>query len=127
MTTNLAFHHTAEAESPAFLHAVAELAQRRPVVTSRAVYNLQGNKLLDSGASLDAGVYAKLLSQPLAMRLDECVATEAAIDSAGLRKAAAAAMRSLPFFAAMAPDDVSRDALLDAVAAIPLPAPVAFS
>ncbi len=126
MTTTSASQDIAEAESPAFLHAVAELAQRRPVVASRAVYNLQGNKLLDGGASLDAGVYAKLLSQPLAMRLDECVTTEAAIDSAGLRKAAVAAMRSLPFFAAMAPDDASRDALLDAVAAIPLPAPVAF-
>jgi HD-GYP domain-containing protein (c-di-GMP phosphodiesterase class II) len=117
---------TAEAESPAFLRAVAELAQRRPVMASRAVYNLRGDKLLDNGASLDAGVYARLLAQPLAMRLDECVATDEAIDSASLRKAAAAAMRSLPFFAAMAPDDGSRDALLDAVATIPLPAPVAF-
>lgn len=126
MTPTSASHDTAEAESPAFLHAVAELAQRRPVMTSRPVCNVQGRQLLDSGARLDAGVVAQLLSQPLAMRLDECVATEESIDSAGLRKAAAAAMRSLPFFAAMAPDDAARDALLDAVAAIPLPAPVAF-
>lgn len=126
MTSTPVSHDTAEAESPAFLHAVADLAQRRPVLTSRTVCNLQGQQLLDSGARLDAGGVARLLSQPLAMRLDECVATEDAIDSAGLRKAAAAAMRSLPFFAAMAPDDASRDALLDAVAAIPLPAPVAF-
>mgnify|MGYP002083640992 CR=1 FL=1 len=67
------------------------------------------------GARIDAGVVARLLSQPLAMRLDECVATEETIDSAGLRKAAAAAMRSLPFFAAMAPDDAARDALFDVV------------
>lgn len=126
MTPTPASHDTAEAESPAFLYAVAELAQRRPVLTSRAVCDVQGRQLLDSGARLDAGVVARLLSQPLAMRLDECVATEETIDSAGLRKAAAAAMRSLPFFAAMAPDDAARDALFDAVAAIPLPAPVAF-
>jgi HD-GYP domain-containing protein (c-di-GMP phosphodiesterase class II) len=126
MTPTPVSHPTAEAESPAFLHAVADLAQRRPVVASRAVCNLQGQTLLDSGARLDAGLYTLLLAQPLAMRLDECVATEETIDSAGLRKAAVAAMRSLPFFAAMAPDDAARDALLDAVAAIPLPAPVAF-
>lgn len=126
MTSTPAFHDTAETESPAFLHAVAELAQRRPVLASRPVCNLQGQQLIESGARLDAGVLAQLLSQPLAMRLDECVATEESIDSAGLRKAASAAMHSLPFFAAMAPDAAAREALLVAVAAIPLPAPVAF-
>ncbi|MDP3823734.1 MAG: HD domain-containing phosphohydrolase [Burkholderiales bacterium] len=126
MTPTLASHDSAEAESPAFLHAVAELAQRRAVVTARAVYNLQGAKLVDSGVSLDAALVGTLQAQPLAMRLDECVATDDAIDAARLRKAAADAIRSLPFFAAMAPDDESREALLDAVAAIPLPAPVAF-
>ena len=126
MTSTLASHDAADAESPAFLHAVAELARRRPVLATRAVYNLNGDKLLDSGASFDAGMAEAMLSQPLAMRLDECVATENTIDAAGLRKAAAAAIRGLPFFAAMAPDDAVRDALLDAVATIPLPAPVAF-
>jgi HD-GYP domain-containing protein (c-di-GMP phosphodiesterase class II) len=126
MTPTPVSHTTAEAESPAFLHAVADLAQRRAVVTSRAVCNLQGHTLLDSGASLDAALCAGLLAQPLAMRLDECLVTEEAVDAAGLRKAAVAAMRTLPFFAAMAPDDAAREALLDAVAAIPLPAPVAF-
>ncbi len=117
---------SADAESPAFLHAIAELAQRRPLSTARAVHNLRGEKLLDAGVSLDPASVATLLEQPLAVRLDECVATEAPIDAAGLRKAAADAIRSLPFFAAMAADAGARDALLDAVAAIPLPAPVAF-
>ena len=81
MTPTPASHDSAEAESPAFLHAVAELAQRRAVVATRAVYNLKGDKLLDSGASLDAARVDTLMAQPLAMRLDECLATESAIDA----------------------------------------------
>ena len=126
MTSTPAAHDPADAESPAFLHAVAELARRRPVLTTRAVYGLQGDKLLEGGATLDASLVDTLQSRPLAMRLDECVAADDTIDAAGLQKAAADAIRSLPFFAAMAADDASRDALLDAVATIALPAPVAF-
>ncbi|MEO8807958.1 MAG: HD domain-containing phosphohydrolase [Burkholderiaceae bacterium] len=126
MTPTPASHDPADAESPAFLHAVAELARRRPVLTSRAVYSQGGEKLLEGGMTLDAGLVETLLSQPLAMRLDECLATDGAIDAVGLRKAATDAIRSLPFFAAMAADDTSREALLEAVAGVPLPAPVAF-
>jgi HD domain len=49
-----------------------------------------------------------------------------AVDAASLQKAAADAIDSMPFFAAMAPDAGARAALLDAVAAMALPAPVAF-
>ncbi len=51
---------------------------------------------------------------------------DTAIDTASLRQAAADAIGSMPFFAAMAPDATARDGLLDAVSAIPLPAPVVF-
>lgn len=126
MSPKPASHESADAESPAFLHAVAELAQRRPLRTTRAICNLRGDPLIDGGVSLDAAGVGALMAQPLAMRLDECVHADAAIDAAGLRKAAADAIRSLPFFAAMATDETARDGLLDAVAAIALPAPVAF-
>ena len=116
----------ADAESPAFLRAVTALARSRPVLTSRAIYNREGVKLLEGGVSLDASLYDKLLSHPLAMRLDECLTTDPAISAAGLHDAAAAVIARLPFFAAMAPEGTARDALLRAVAQIPLPRPVVF-
>ena len=118
--------HTADAESPAFLRAVVELAQRRPVITARAIYDHAGVKLIDAAVPVDASLYDRLAAKRITHRLDECVVTDAPVSAAILREAAAAALERLPFFAAMAPDAAARDTLLQAVAAIPLPGPVAF-
>jgi hypothetical protein len=40
--------------SPAFVKAVSQMAAQRPVVTSRAIYNHQGTKLLEGGVQVDA-------------------------------------------------------------------------
>ncbi len=113
-------------EDPAFLKAVTELAKRRPVVTSRAIHNLQGIKLLEGGVVIDEGLYERLLSHRLSRPLDESLNGGTAMTGAALVEAAEAAMARWPFFALMGQSGRVRSMLLEAIKAIPLPAPVVF-
>ncbi|MES2099669.1 MAG: HD domain-containing phosphohydrolase [Pseudomonadota bacterium] len=113
-------------ESPAFLRAVSDMGARRPVATSRAIYNHQGIKLLEGGLAVDGGLYDRLLSHRLSAPLDESLATDSPVTGALLREAAEAAMARLPFFGLMGPAGRVRSMLLQSIEAIPLPPPVAF-
>jgi HD domain len=113
-------------ESPAFLRAVTQLGQQRRVVTSKAVYNHQGVKLLEGGVQIDSGLYDRLVSHRLKSPLDESVQTDPPLTGAVLREAAEAAMARWPFFGAMGAAGRVRGMLLQSIEAIPLPAPVAF-
>lgn len=114
------------AESPAFLRAVSEMGARRPVSTSRAIYNHQGIKLLEGGVAVDGGLYDRLLAHRLSGPLDESLESDAPVSGVMLREAAEAAMARLPFFALMGPAGRVRSMLLQSIEAIPLPQPVAF-
>ncbi len=114
------------AESPAFLRAVDEMSARRPVATSRAIYNHQGIKLLEGGVQVDGRLYDRLLAHRLSGPLDESLGSDAPVTGAQLREAAEAAMARQPFFGLMGPPGRVRGMLLQAIEAIPLPAPVAF-
>ncbi len=109
-----------------FLKAVTELGQRRPVVTSRAIYNDRGIKLLEGGVAVDATLYERLVTHRLQAPLDECVASEPAVTGALLRATAEAIAARLPFFAQMVPPGRIGSMVLEAIEAIPLPGPVAF-
>jgi len=113
-------------ESPAFLRAVSEMGARRPVVTSRAIHNHQGIKLLEGGVAVDGGLYDRLLSHRLSGPLDESLESDAPVTGRVLREAAEAAMARLPFFGLMGPAGRVRSMLLQSIEAIPLPGPVAF-
>ena len=116
-----------EAEpSPAFLHAVAELAMEQPVTTTQPIFNAQGIKLLEGGVKVDRGLYERLVSHRLSRPLDECVDAEPGVDARLLREAALAAMVQWPFFARMAPPGRTREIVLEAIAAVPLPKPIAL-
>ena len=117
---------SAAAESPAFLRALTEMAQQRPITTSRAIYNHQGIKLLEGGVQIDASLYDRLLVHRLAVPLDESVESDDAVTGAALREAAEAALARWPFFALMAPAGRVRSMLLQSIEAIPLPQPVAL-
>jgi HD-GYP domain-containing protein (c-di-GMP phosphodiesterase class II) len=114
------------AASPAFLKAVTELGQRRPVVTSRAIYNDRGVKLLEGGVAIDASLYDRLVAHRLREPLDECVDSDPAVNPAVLRETARGIVEASPFFAQMAPSGRMRSMVLEAIEAIPLPRPVAF-
>jgi hypothetical protein len=114
------------AESPAFLRAVSDMGARRPVATSRAIYNHQGIKLLEGGMAIDGGLYDRLLTHRLSAPLDESLESDSPVTGALLREAAEAAMACLPFFGLMGPPGRARSMLLQSIEAIPLPPPVAF-
>ncbi len=114
------------AESPAFLRAVTQLGQKRPVTTSRAIYNHQGIKLLEGGVQIDATLHDRLLVHRLSAPLDESIESGPLVNGAALREAAEAAMARWPFFALMGPPGRVRSMLLQSIEAIPLPRPVAF-
>jgi HD-GYP domain-containing protein (c-di-GMP phosphodiesterase class II) len=111
-------------ESPAFLQAVTELGRTRQVVTSQPIFNAQGVKLLEGGATVDQGLYERLVSHRLSRPLDECVEAEPAVDARLLREAALAAIERWPFFARMAPAGRTREIVLASLAAVPLPKPI---
>jgi HD-GYP domain-containing protein (c-di-GMP phosphodiesterase class II) len=116
----------AVANSPPFLKAVAQLSQQRKVVTSRAIFNQQGIKLLESGMQLDESLYDRLVSHRLAAPLDESVSSDSALDGQTLREAAQAAMERWPFFGLMGPSGRVRSMLLQCIEGIALPRPVVF-
>src|SRR5450755_3968228 len=124
MTAAVAAAAPETGESPAFLQAVADLGRTRQVTTSEAIYNAQGIKLLEGGARVDQGLYERLVSHRLARPLDECVDAEPSVDAKVLREAASAAFERWPFFARTAPAGRTREIVLEAIAAVPLPKPV---
>ena len=111
---------------PAFVDAVAELGARRTVRTSQAIYNTQGLKLLEGGVAIDRTLYDKLFSHRLSLPLDECIDPGPGTDGESLAGNARAATLRHPFFARVAPAGDSGRMLLDAIAAIRLPKPVAL-
>lgn len=117
---------TVVSESPAFLRAVSQMAERQPVVTARAIYNQQGVKLLEGGQQVDGGLYDRLLAHRLSAPLDESIECDPPVTGAQLREAAEAAMARFAFFGLMGPPGRVRGMLLQAIEAIPLPAPIAF-
>ena len=114
----------ATVESPAFLQAVAGLGGKRTITTSQPIYNAQGVKLLEGGATIDQGLYERLVSHRLSLPLDECVDAGAPFSAAVLRDAAAAAIARWPLFARIAPAGSVGKELVDALAAVVVPKPV---
>ena len=114
-------------ETPAALvQAVVELGTQRPIRTSQAIYNTQGLKLLEGGVTIDGSLYDRLLSHRLALPLDECIDASPSVDAGVLGEAARAAIARWPFFARVAPGDAAGKQVLDALASLRLPKPIAL-
>jgi HD-GYP domain-containing protein (c-di-GMP phosphodiesterase class II) len=111
---------------PAFIDAVAQLGATRAVRTSQAIYNAQGVKLLEGGVTIDQTLYDKLFSHRLSLPLDECIDPGPGTDAASLAAAARAAAERWPFFARVVPANAAGRALVEAVASVRLPKPVAL-
>lgn len=113
-------------QDEAFLRSVTDLARRRPVVTSRAIFNENGVKLLEGGIAVDSSLYDRLVSHRLRTPLDECLSSEPSVTGRTLRADAEQVLDGSAFFAQMGPPGRIRHMLLEGLEAIPLPAPVAF-
>lgn len=114
------------ADDATFLQAVTEMARRRPVVTSRAIYNDNGLKLLEGGVTVDGSLYERLVRHRLTTPLDECLDSEPSVSGGRVRGGIEELIAQSAFFAAMAPPGRVRRMLLEAMEAIPLPRPMGF-
>ena len=113
-------------QGEAFLRSVTDMARRRPVVTSRAIFNENGVKLLEGGIVVDSSLYDRLVSHRLSTPLDECLSSEPSVTGRTLRADIESLLAGPGFFALMGPPGRIRSMLLEAVQSMPLPTPGAF-
>lgn len=109
-----------------FAQAITELGETRSVVTTRAIYNDRGMKVVERGVAVNARLYEKLIAHVLDAPLEDCVSSLPAVSSQSLRVSAEAAFEDLAIFQRICADPKIRTLLLDAVGSIPLPRPIAF-
>ncbi len=109
-----------------FTQAVAELGEKQPVIANCAIFNANGLKIADKGTTINLGLYERLMQHKLSAPIENCVSSKNSVSGETLRVSAEAILNAIPFFARMAPDSKSRNLLLDAIEAIPLPTPIAF-
>ena len=117
---------TSAASSPHFKKAVSLLGDRQVVVANQAIRNTQGVQVVDSGAAIHPGLCSVLLQHSLAAPIEDLVSCASSISGATIRATAEQILEDTPFFARMAPQARTRNQLLDALAEVPLPAPIAL-
>lgn len=109
-----------------FTKAVTELGDTCPVLTTQAIFNDRGIKIIDQGVRVNAGLYERLIAHRLTTPIEQSVATASCITGHDLRASAEAALQEFALFGRMAADVRTRNLLLDAIESIPLPHPMAF-
>lgn len=112
--------------SPHFLRALLALKPRQTLRLTQDVLAADGRRWLAAGAGLDdAGAQARA-GQRLALPLDLCLECDDPVTPRALREAAEVALAEQPFFARMTAEPRVREVLLEALGALPLPAPLAL-
>lgn len=115
-----------ETDPKHFTKAVTELGEKRPVLTTQAIFNDRGVKILEKGVQVNVGLYERLMAHKLNVPLEQSVASTPTITGPLLRKQAEEVMRDVPFFERIAANPKTRSLLLDALTKLPLPGPIAF-
>jgi HD-GYP domain-containing protein (c-di-GMP phosphodiesterase class II) len=109
-----------------FTKAVTELGEKRPVVTTTAIFNEKGVKIVEKGVAINAGMYERLMQHQLSEPIENSVSSLPTVNGELLRETAENLFLEIPFFARMGQEPGMRAMLLDAVSKIPLPPPMAF-
>ena len=109
-----------------FARVATDFGDRQSVVAGAAIYNAQGVKLIEKGVRVDSRLYERLTQHKLSAPLAESLRAERTLNGARLREAAVAALLADPQVAELLAQAPARQALLDEVALVPLPGPVAF-
>lgn len=105
---------------------IIDYADTRTVIAKEAIYNTQGTKILDQGASIHAGLYNRLMAHQLSRPLEDALTVEGMVDGAAIRKGIEVAMGFEPFYARLAIRPQQVDRLLGILESIPLPEAVAL-
>ena len=109
-----------------FQEAVQQLIDGRPPTAVNAIYSSQGIKLIERGVKVDPRLYERLMRHQLAAPLEDALQAQDSINGKALRNAAEDLIERRPVLAVLLRHGRHQAALLDALEAIPLPAPVAF-
>ena len=113
-------------DSPHYLRALTDMADRRAVVTQDAIYTDNGIKLVEKGARIDSRLYDRLVQHKLREPIDRHLTVENAVDVSALIAAGQdlAEQGVLPQMLAQALGSAGK--LLARFRAVSLPDPVAF-
>ncbi len=109
-----------------FTKAVTQLGDKRDVVTSKAIFNSQGIKVVDKGVAINKGLYSRLIQHKLSAPLEDSVVSADAVNGDALTRTAAVIMDDVPFFGRLAGDSANRKLLLNVMGTLPLPEAMAF-
>ena len=112
-------------DGPNYLQAVTDMAERCQVVAHSAIYNANGIKLVEQGARIDARLYDRLVQHRLQGSIDGHLSAENAVDIAAIQALARQRCQE-PLLQRMVQAVGGEAALLAPLAAVPLPAPLAF-
>lgn len=113
-------------DSPNYLRAVTDLAERSAVVTQDAIYSDSGIKLVDKGARIDSRLYDRLVQHKLRESIDRHLTVENAVDAAALVSAAQQMMQTSGLIRMMAQSMSVPERMVAPLRHMPLVGPIAF-
>ena len=113
-------------DSPNYLRAVTDLAERRAVVTQDAIYSDNGIKLVEKGARIDGRLYDRLVQHKLREPIDRHLTVENAVDAAALVSAAQQMMQTSGLIRMMAQSLSAPERMVVPLRHMPLVGPIAF-
>ncbi len=97
------------------------VAPARPARMSAAMEEARGARSPDVASTIDKSVHERLVSHRLTLKSGEAAAAKSTVDAAVLREAAQAALVRWPFFASVAPQGPTGQAVFDALSTVALP------
>ena len=109
-----------------FAKAVAQLGETHDVISSQAIFNAHGVKIVDKGVAINLRLYERLMEHKLSVPLEDSVTSDSCVSGETLRQSADVIMRDTPFFGRMANDEKARKLLLNVIETVPLPDAVAL-
>eukprot|EP01041_Mallomonas_annulata_P031344 gene31344-53636_t len=80
MTETLLPAEAETADSPYYLRALTDMADRRTVVADAAIYTDNGIKLVEKGARIDSRLYDRLVQHKLREPIDRHLSIENPVD-----------------------------------------------
>ena len=83
-------------DSPHYLRALTDMADRRAVVTQDAIYTDNGIKLVEKGARIDSRLYDRLVQHKLREPIDSHLSVDNPVNTESLLATALALTSSTP-------------------------------
>lgn len=109
-----------------YARSVADFGESHSVVSTAAIYSGSGVKLVDAGIRLDKRLYEQLMNHRLRGSIDENLAVEGAVDSAGIVAEAKRLIDERTFCQRLVAATGGEERFFETLRRVPLPTQVAF-